>query len=154
MECNSILIQDGRWPSQSILLPDAGSKMARWFWRIILTYAALAMYIGSSRGLLYKYEINFNQIENTYKVIINVRCTNCYICRVSVIPLFHISRRMEIYEIWKYWKYANMRFVEVLNSKIIYVSRQKCMYAYMFVGKHECMSHSLHVCIRHAGVSM
>ena len=49
---------------------------------------------------------------------------------------FHISRSMEILEILKYWKYANLKIVELLNFKIMYVSSLKCM---SYICMHVCM---------------
>ena len=42
------------------------------------------------------------------------------------------------------WKYLNLKIVEIFNSKIMYVSRLKCMtyvciYVCMFVDKYQCL---------------
>ena len=77
-----------------------------------------------------------------------MRCTNYCICRISIFPELsdiHISRSIEILETWKY---ANVKIVEILKPKIMYVSKLKCMsYVCMHACMQSCKFVDKHVCL-------
>ena len=93
---------------------------------IVLTWL---MIVALTSGLLCKYNINFNYIEENKSLLSMTDVLVTVFEEFLYFQFYQISILTDVWnlEIWEYWKYANLKIVEVLDSKIICFSMLKCL---------------------------
>ena len=81
--------------------------------------------------------MNFNYIENSKREL-SVRDVQIAIFpKFLYFQIYQILIFPEVWKIMKHWKYATLKNVEILNTKVTYISRVECM-SYMYVCMYAC----------------